>query len=525
MNWKKFKNKFIHEKQDEACFIIGIDLGNATSAIAFYDVNNNTPEIIDISGGYGKPTVPTVMQYINDTKEWVFGEYALLNRSEGRDITLSSLMEKLGRKEYVEIDRRPVSVASILGMYLKELLGNVNSINPKAEIVGIIVSIPSYLGEDAKDELLTAFKLSGYEKEVINLVSDRECIFSRYYFDRKIERERVVLLDFGSRELRGGVYEIEPNDGENITVKSLSSLFDTRLGTDNIDETLNKFMTQTYCMNMNTTPTLLTQQVKDNIKAFVYQHKDLLFQKSQKPVRLYYNFAYPPFQQTITKDEMVEIINPFRHEFIEFVDRVLEKNMSDDATKIKTSDIRTIICTGGGFEMTWAREVVQSIFEGSNIVFYKNSKCVVAEGASVIAAKMLEVTTGESFTTEDKSQVHIDIGLNVTKDKKTRFIPIIERNSFWWQAHEPKFFLVNSEDCDDVKLELFERNLDGDLKLIGDLVLDDLPKRPKGTTKIKFSLEFLNYNEVEATISDLGFGEIFPSTDYERKFLINIFVS
>jgi hypothetical protein len=42
----------------------------------------------------------------------------------------------------------------------------------------------------------------------------------------------------------------------------------------------------------------LSKQARDYLKTFVYQHKDLIFQKNQRQVRLYFNFAYPPFQQS-----------------------------------------------------------------------------------------------------------------------------------------------------------------------------------------------------------------------------------
>jgi len=99
MNWQKFRGLPPAVKQDEANFIVGLDLGNDTSAIAYYDMVRGQPELIDLSGGYGKPAVPTVVQYVPETKEWVFGEYAVLNKGVGREVTLGGLLEKLGRGE------------------------------------------------------------------------------------------------------------------------------------------------------------------------------------------------------------------------------------------------------------------------------------------------------------------------------------------------------------------------------------------------------------------------------------------
>ena len=141
-NLKKiFKNKKIGDDQ----FILGIDLGDSTSSICYFDINRKTPEIIDISGGYGKANMPTVVQYIPKTKEWVFGEYAILNKGIEDEITFSSIIDKLGKKEYVEIDGKLETVVGLIGLYLKELIDNCKNINPRADIAGIVVAIPHYI--------------------------------------------------------------------------------------------------------------------------------------------------------------------------------------------------------------------------------------------------------------------------------------------------------------------------------------------------------------------------------------------
>jgi len=42
-------------------YMIGLDLGNDSSGIAFFNLADNAPESIDLSGGYGKQSMPTVV--------------------------------------------------------------------------------------------------------------------------------------------------------------------------------------------------------------------------------------------------------------------------------------------------------------------------------------------------------------------------------------------------------------------------------------------------------------------------------
>ncbi len=328
MHWKKYKALPRSEKSDEAYYIIGLDIGNDTSGIAFYNLAENAPEIIDISGGYGRPSIPTVMQYISETREWVFGEYAILNRGVGSEVTLSSIISRLGNFEYIDLDRRPVSVVSVLSMFIKELLGSVKNINPKAEIVGIVAAVPGYFGEQAREEFQRAFKQAGYEKELIALVSDRECVFTHYYLTHEPRDERILLLDYGSREVRGGLYHSAPEESS-VAVKSMSSLFDDTIGTSKINDDVHRLF-ETF-LAAHQPPAALGKPVSEHISAFVYQHRDLLFQKNirLKPAKLYFNFAYPPFQQTVTHEQAERLINPYARQFSRFMHSAAKSGISD----------------------------------------------------------------------------------------------------------------------------------------------------------------------------------------------------
>lgn len=524
MSWKKFRELFNRGIKDEHYFILGIDIGNATSSISYFDLNQNTSEIIDISGGYGKPSVPTVLQYINETKEWVFGEYAMAGRTNDRDKTFSALVEKLGTGEYVEVSGKPLSVSSVLSIYIKELIGNCRNINPRAEIAGIVVSAPRYMSEEAKAELQLVFKQAGYEKQLMGFYDDRECILNKYYFDRDIAKENVLIIDFGAREVRGGAYEVNPqNGGENINIECQSFLFDKALGTEHIDRKVTKIFTEMYCNHFGLRTDSISEQQREQIVIFAYQHKDMLFQKNSKfkPIKLYFNFAYPPFQQTIGYETIEKVVNPLREKLIHFIKEVLSKPTAS-GKKLSISDINTVVCVGGGFEMLWARTAVIETMRNNNITFYRNSKGIAAEGASIIAASELSAINRKKFIIKDRNRLDYDIGFKIMRDSKERFFPIVESNSFWWQERLPKQFILTESTERTVNLEILKRDKDGTINPIKKIALEGLPERPKGTTRMLISLVFKSGDKLFATIKDLGFGELFPANDYEREFAVDL---
>ncbi len=520
MSRRKFTELFKNGIRQENYFILGLDIGSATSAIAYFDLNQSAPEIIDISGGYGKPSVPTVMQYVADTKEWVFGEYAMANRSGSKDITILSLVQKLGLGEYVDVSGKPVSVTSILGLYIKELVGNCKNINPKAEIAGIAVSVPAYLGKEAEAELSAVLKSAGYEKPLLGFLDDRECVLNRFYFDRAIKKETVMIIDFGARELRAGVYDICPEDDGNVSVDCRSFLFDKSLGTDIVDEVVSQMFQNIYCGHFNIPPERLDQRQREQLEIFSYQHKDLLFRKDikSKPLKIYYNFAYPPFQASISHDMAQEIVGPLKECVEAFL---MEARKTSDGKRIDIKDISSVICVGGGFEMLWAREVVSEAFPESEIAIYKNPKGVTAEGASVAAATELCAFSGKKFLIKDKNRIDYDIGFKILRDNRERFTPIVESSTFWWQTHPPKQFILTEPTSPAAHIQMFKRDKSGTMTPIKSLALDGLPDRPAGVTRLSISIGFSGSNVIKAKVRDLGFGELFPSSDYEREFVFD----
>jgi len=505
MNWKKFNSLPAEQKQNEIFYVIGLDIGNDSSAIAFYNLAENHAESIDLSGGYGKPSIPTVMQYVSETKEWVFGEYAVLNRGVGT--VFSSLLSRMGRFDYLDVGGRSVSVASVFALFVKEILASVKNINPKAEIVGIVASVPSYFGAFAQEEFTRVFTLAGYEKELIALVPDRECILAHRYRTPPENPETALILDLGNRELRGGLYEISANE-KNISAVSISSVFDSEISMAALNHDVNELFASFLPCGAD----------KEQLLSFTHQHKDILFQKNirMKPQKLYYNFVYPPVQHTLTNEQVTKLIEPYSQKFNKFICDVFEKNLREK--KISPEQIDAVFCVGGGFEMLWAKESVAMIFS-KKAKFFKNPKMINAEGAALIAARKLGIS-GAPLALEDNHQLANDIGLCDGEN----FLPLVERNGFWWQKHPAKLILVNSEvdGTSELILHLAELSQNGDRREISQIKLDRLPARPKGVTRFEIGVEFKSNTEMILSVKDKGFGDLFPKTEYEKEFAVRV---
>ena len=509
MNWKRFKSIVSGKRFDESYYILGMDLGNDSSSLAFYNIVRGVPELLDFSGGYGRASVPTVLQYLPESREWIFGEYAILN-NDSHEYRVESLIEKLGANTYLDINNRSISTSNLLGLFIKDLIGNIRNINPKAEIAGIIAAVSGYGATGADEETRRAFKASGYEKELIKLVSDRECIFTHYLAQEKTKINNALLLDYGSRQLRAGIYTFN-RGGDRIDINAVNYMFSAELGAESIDSDLTDLFLEYL-------PATISKQEKWQLNGFLHQHKDFLLQKNSwaNPVKLYFNFIYPPAQATITQKRVNQLILPYKERFEQFLSNLITR-----CSISKAEEIDAVICVGGGFEMQWVKDSISSMFDERRIRYYKNPKGVIAKSAAFTAAVMLGAASAASVIIHDNHQIRVDMGIMTRANRKDRFYPIIRKGTFWWQDIGRLNFILNqpAENADSIKL--LSRTDDGELRTIGLIPLDGLPDRPKGATKLALSMRFENQNSLSVTISDSGFGDIYPSSGYTRTIKVN----
>jgi len=516
---------------DENSFVLGIDIGNDSSSISFFNAATKQADVIDLSGGYGKPSIPTAMQYIPETKEWVYGEYALTNSDTAGAVLVTGLVERLGKCDYFDISGRSVSAVTLLGMFIKALVGHVYNINPRAEIVGIIAAIPSYLGDEATNEFLQAFQKAGLEKELIGFVSDRECVLHNYLHSRRAgvvtpynRLGNIMMLDFGARALRGVVFETMPSNGGQTQFRSTSSFFDTNISSDAVNTLVRSLFTHFYCDNYKISPEKLSAQTKAQLNTFAYQHRDILFQKSikTKPARLYFNFAHPAFSRSVDTAEAECLICGLKSGMEDFIAKLLN-NLNAGGREMQPADIQTVLAFGGGFEMLWARNFVKDTLPNSDVHFYKNSKVCVSEGAAIAAAHALSLLPEHpAISIQDLSRLDTDIGVMVTQQNRERFVPIAPQNSFWWQMHAPLHFILGEATDNPIGLKLFKRGANGNITSIDDISLEGLPHRPRNATRISVEIAFDNYNSATCRLTDLGFGDMFPTSGIsaEKNFVI-----
>lgn len=502
---------------DETKFIIGLDLGDNMSSVSFFNFNTQKPEQIDLSGGYGKAGVPTVVQYINDSNEWVFGEYALLNKPLSNSVTFQNIIANLGKNAVYNIGGENRTHSFILSLFIKYILEAVNNINPNAEIIGIVISVSVRMTEQAEKEFRDAVLMSGYNKVFIGLINSEQALMYKFLCDlgdefiKKSESESILLLDFGSSEIRAVVYELSYNH-DKINLISVLQTFNESLGIRAVEKSLSETFSEYF--KEETQIFEISESDKKNLEVFTYQHKDVIFKnKNPNGIKLYFNFCYPPFKKSVTNSEIESIINIYKEKFVSFLKNICDNNLS----------IHRIICGGGGFEMLWALSGVKAFFPNSSVTVYKNPKGVISEGACLIASNTLGLFKGIDFFVADKFSIGYDIGFIVSESKeKKKFFTVVEKNSFEKQTENRRKVFLKGDGEKNIVIEFFKRSDSGEIFIAEKKELSTNVGRKGFINCFEIIFKYSDKSSVDVTVEDLGFGNFFPKTGEIYKFNIKL---
>jgi len=173
MNWEKYREEIASKGSlPEDWYVLGIDLGTTNSVISFWDGGSKRPEPIDTSNGFGKIPLPSVVQYRPEDAgegEWVVGEEAWRSIKIYPETTIRSIKRKMGTDERVELGGKALLPEEISAKILTELVDYCQSLNPKAEIAGLVVSVPYDFDDSAKKATMRAVEIAGLGDKLICL--------------------------------------------------------------------------------------------------------------------------------------------------------------------------------------------------------------------------------------------------------------------------------------------------------------------------------------------------------------------
>lgn len=532
MNWEDYKKNILETGElSENWYILGIDLGTTNSIISYWSNNTNKPEPIDISNGFGKIPLPSVVQYrTNDNieGEWVIGDEAYRSMKIYPETTIRSIKRKMGTNEEIEIAGKKYLPEEISAKIIMELIEHCYNFNPKSEIAGIVVSVPYDFDDAAKKATIRAVEIAGLSDKLICLIEEPKAAALAYNFRHNLKfNEKIMVFDFGGGTLDITIFHVKEKDDNVIKLQVISEGGEAYHGGDNIDEAI---LTECYKFIQNKTGQNKNDIDIENQIELIVRSRDAKERLSGvKQFRIPFTFCIPPFVEQLSRDDFEELINPF----IEKTRKLVLKTLRESYTgSILPDDISRVLLEGGSSQMPWVKDMLNAIFNDENKIYSSEKPALdISLGATYYAAMKMGILNIPDIKSERKNvefevTVPHDIGIEVQKGSNKYFFTMIRRGTSYILAKKSHIFTLSGETEEDMttfELKIMERINTNDTvencKLIGEVEMRGLPKRPSGKTHISVTLLVEEEGGlVKGYIEDLGFGDEFKPTGYKEYF-------
>ncbi len=177
--------------------------------------------------------------------------------------------------------------------------------------------------------------------------------------------------------------------------------------------------------------------------------------------------------------------------------------------------VTTLYFTGTGFEGGWAEAVIKSLCNGRRAFVGQN---LFVSGACYAAKEFAGDRTLSDFILLDDDMLTGSVGLRVYCDTKYQELPLAEVGEKWYEVDKSVEVIPEGEP----ELELILKNLFSRESIREKIHLTNLPQRPDRMTRLQITFTCKDRSTGVITVSDLGFGELYPETGKVMEFTIEI---
>jgi hypothetical protein len=405
--------------------LIGIDLGNETTQISYYNKKDKLPVTLTTVTGTDKYQIPTVVCKKYNSDKWYYGKEALYFSERGEGTLVGDILTKCEEGVALIIEDITYEPYEILSIFFENMLSLTGSYNEPDNISGVMVSCENHTPMSLVC-IPKAMKKIGISEKKIFIQTYLE---SFYYYLLNQKKELwtydVALFEYKNNEIIGNVLRL----------------------------------------NRKVSPVVVSIE---EIGRVSFQRKNLtMMEWNQK------------------RDAL----------FLELIEKVLHDRPVSSAFLI-----------GSGFDKTWADESIvmlcnrRRVFQGENIF---------TKGACFAIRERIDERTLKGYLYESQDMIRCNIGMEMVIKGNSEYTTFIQAGINWYEANfECEFLLENEKE-----VILLLHSLEKGEKQEVVIPLEDLPIRPARATRLRLELFFVSREICKVKISDLGFGDLYPTSN------------
>ncbi len=190
--------------------------------------------------------------------------------------------------------------------------------------------------------------------------------------------------------------------------------------------------------------------------------------------------------------------------------KIADKILSTVAERVMgNKSYSSVFLSGRGFHDTnFATNFMNFICKRRRVLIEPGMFAIGAE----IYVRNISEGTNEEYMILCDTRCYSDVSVKVTVNEKIETLPIVHAGENWMETSSCHELILDDQDYIDFQVTSVTKP-QRPIRLR--MMLDTFPAREKRTTRIRMTTEFTDAETLRVTVKDLGFGDLFPSSEQE----------
>ncbi len=464
--------------------IIGIDLGTTNSCVAVME--GGKPVII--SNTEGARTTPSIVAFTKSGERLV-GEPAKRQAVTNADNTISSIKRHMGTDFRVKVEDKRYSPQEISAMVLQKLKADAESYLGE-KVAEAVITVPAYFNDAQRQATKDAGKIAGLD--VKRIINEPTAAALAYGLDNEKE-QKIMVYDLG-----GGTFDVSIIDIGDGVIEVLATSGDNRLGGDDFDERITRFMIDEFKKSDGvdlSTDKMALQRLREAAE----KAKKELSSATTTNINLPFITATADgpkhFDMNLSRSKFDELT----HDLVERTVAPVQNALRDAG--ISANELNKVLLVGGSTRMPSVQDKVRQLTGQDPSKSLNPDECV-ALGASIQGGKLAGDAGAGDILLLDVTPLSLSI--ETLGGVATR---LIERNTTIPTRKSQIFSTAaDNQTAVDINVVQGERQFAKDNKSLGQFRLDGIPPARRGVPQIEVTFDIDANGIVNVSAKDLGTG-------------------